>query len=51
VLKSGRSNNELSCAKLLREFPQVPPIHRSMDLLFARMRDAGVQPRPRKPTA
>jgi nucleoside-diphosphate-sugar epimerase len=47
VLKAGRSNNELDCAKLLSHFPDVPEIHASMHALFARMKAAGIKPRPK----
>lgn len=48
MLACGRSNNELDCTKLLSYFPEVPEIHKSMDLLFGRMKAAGVQPRSKK---
>jgi len=48
VLKAGRSNNELDCTKLLKEFPEVPEIKKSMDMLFGRMKAAGIKPRPKK---
>jgi dTDP-4-dehydrorhamnose reductase len=37
ILKAGRSNNELDCSKLLKEFPKIPHILDSMELVFQRM--------------
>jgi hypothetical protein len=38
-LKAGRSNNELDAHKLLKEFPQIPHIKKSIIQVFMRMRD------------
>ena len=38
ILKSKRSNNELSAAKLLKEFPQIPHIKTSIIKVFERMK-------------
>ncbi len=39
ILKAGRSNNELDVSKLLREFPEIPPIQEAIIDLFKAMRD------------
>jgi len=39
ILKAGRSNNELDAHKLLKEFPQIPHIKKSIIQVFMRMRD------------
>lgn len=38
ILKAGRSNNELDVAKLLREFPEIPPIQESLIRVFQKIR-------------
>lgn len=38
ILKAGRSNNELDVSKLLKEYPNVPPVQASMREVFARMK-------------
>jgi len=38
ILKAGRSNNELDCSKLLREYPGVDPISVAIVKLFERMK-------------
>lgn len=38
ILKAGRSNNELDCSKLLREYPDVDPISVAIVKLFERMK-------------
>ena len=37
VIKAGRSNNELDTSKLMREFPNIKPIHEAMAGVFKRM--------------
>jgi len=37
ILKAGRSNNELDCSKLLREYPHIEPISVAIVKLFERM--------------
>jgi len=37
ILKAGRSNNELDSSKLLKEYPNLPEVHVSMDQVFQRM--------------
>jgi dTDP-4-dehydrorhamnose reductase len=37
ILKAKRSNNELETSKLLKQFPQVPPIKKSIISVFKRM--------------
>lgn len=37
ILKAARSNNELDVSKLLAEFPNIPPIERSMENVFQKM--------------
>ena len=39
ILKAGRSNNELDATKLLKEFPDIPPIYESVEACFKRMRE------------
>jgi len=38
ILKAGRSNNELDVSKLLKEYPNVPPVQESMRQVFIRMK-------------
>ena len=38
ILKAARSNTELDVSKLLKEFPDIPPIKDSIHALFQRMR-------------
>ena len=37
ILKAARSNNELDVSKLLAEFPGIPSVERSMELVFQKM--------------
>jgi len=37
ILKAGRSNNQLDVTKLIAEFPNIPDIKTSMELVFQRM--------------
>eukprot|EP01098_Paradermamoeba_levis_P000931 TRINITY_DN11054_c0_g1_i1.p1 TRINITY_DN11054_c0_g1~~TRINITY_DN11054_c0_g1_i1.p1 ORF type:complete len:307 (-),score=91.15 TRINITY_DN11054_c0_g1_i1:38-853(-) len=38
ILKAGRSNNELDVSKLLKEYPNIPPVQESMRQVFTRMK-------------
>lgn len=39
ILQSKRSNNELDMSKLLKEYPDLPPIQKSIHKMFARMKE------------
>lgn len=39
ILKAERSNNELDVSKLLKEFPNIPPIQKSIHGVFQRMKE------------
>ncbi len=40
ILKARRSNNELDVSKLLKEFPEIPPIKDSIKEMFKRMKNS-----------